>query len=66
MRSVFRSPLVFLCCPFFEQQFIVQLCESRHSRPAASRRRYFISFTPFLPATVFFGPLRVRALVRVR
>jgi hypothetical protein len=28
--------------------------------------RYRKSFTPFLPATVFFGPLRVRALVRVR
>ena len=27
---------------------------------------YLRSFTPFLPATVFFGPLRVRALVRVR
>lgn len=29
-------------------------------------RRYFMSLTPFLPATVFFGPLRVRAFVRVR
>jgi hypothetical protein len=28
--------------------------------------RYFKSFTPFLPATVFFGPFRVRALVLVR
>ena len=28
--------------------------------------RYFKSLTPFLPATVFFGPFRVRALVRVR
>jgi len=27
---------------------------------------YLRSFTPFLPATVFLGPLRVRALVRVR
>jgi len=27
---------------------------------------YFKSFTPFFPATVFLGPLRVRALVRVR
>ena len=27
---------------------------------------YLRSLTPFLPATVFFGPLRVRALVRVR
>jgi hypothetical protein len=27
---------------------------------------YFRSLTPFLPATVFFGPFRVRALVRVR
>lgn len=27
---------------------------------------YFMSLTPFFPATVFFGPLRVRALVRVR
>jgi hypothetical protein len=25
-----------------------------------------ISFTPFFPATVFLGPLRVLALVRVR
>jgi hypothetical protein len=24
------------------------------------------SLTPFLPATVFLGPFRVRALVRVR
>ena len=30
------------------------------------RLDYLRSFTPFLPATVFFGPLRVRALVRVR
>jgi hypothetical protein len=29
-------------------------------------RHYRRSFTPFLPATVFLGPLRVRALVRVR
>ena len=29
-------------------------------------RRYRISLTPFLPATVFRTPLRVRALVRVR
>src|SRR5262249_19545506 len=27
---------------------------------------YLASFTPFLPATVLRGPLRVRALVRVR
>jgi hypothetical protein len=27
---------------------------------------YFIPFTDFFPATVFFGPLRVRAFVRVR
>jgi hypothetical protein len=27
---------------------------------------YFKSFTPFLPATVFRGPLRVRAFVFVR
>jgi hypothetical protein len=27
---------------------------------------YLKSLTPFLPATVFFGPFRVRALVRVR
>ena len=27
---------------------------------------YFIPFTDFLPATVFLGPLRLRALVRVR
>jgi len=27
---------------------------------------YRRSFTPFFPATVFFGPFRVRALVRVR
>jgi hypothetical protein len=31
-----------------------------------TRLDYLRSFTPFLPATVFFGPLRVRALVRVR
>lgn len=37
------------------------------SRPICSRHyRYRRSLTPFLPATVFFGPLRVRALVRVR
>ncbi len=28
--------------------------------------RYRRSFTPFFPATVFLGPLRVRAFVRVR
>ena len=46
---------------------------SRQPKPALSRRRtppcnvnYRRSFTPFLPATVFFGPFRVRALVRVR
>jgi hypothetical protein len=31
-----------------------------------TRLDYLRSFTPFLPATVFFGPFRVRALVRVR
>jgi hypothetical protein len=36
----------------------------RQALPA--RQTYRMSFTPFLPATVFFGPLRVRALVRVR
>ena len=27
---------------------------------------YFIPFTDFLPATVFLGPFRLRAFVRVR
>ena len=31
-----------------------------------TRLDYLRSLTPFLPATVFFGPFRVRALVRVR
>lgn len=41
---------------------------TRGSRSPKARlgRRYRRSLTPFLPATVFFGPLRVRALVRVR
>jgi hypothetical protein len=34
--------------------------------PTGGSGRYLRSFTPFLPATVFFGPLRVLALVRVR
>ena len=34
-------------------------------RTYSVRTYYRISFTPRLPATVFFGPLRVRALVRV-
>lgn len=36
--------------------------------PSACRslKDYRRSLTPFLPATVFFGPLRVRAFVRVR
>src|SRR5260221_1276995 len=29
-------------------------------------RRYFLAVAFFLPATVFFGPRRVRSLVRVR
>ena len=29
-------------------------------------RRYFLAVALFLPATVLFGPRRVRALVRVR
>ncbi len=33
---------------------------------ASELRNYRKSLTPFLPATVFRGPLRVRALVRVR
>ena len=35
-------------------------------RELGSASDYFKSFTPFFPATVFLGPFRVRALVRVR
>ena len=40
--------------------------DRRGDCPASLHQRYLRSLTPFLPATVFLGPLRVRALVLVR
>ena len=42
--------------------------DDNHLGQVPASRRYYLpsSFTPFLPATVFRGPLRVRALERVR
>lgn len=50
----------------FEHSQIDVLLVRRLSSPQGTTEDYRRSLTPFLPATVFFGPLRVRALVRVR
>ena len=66
--------MLFLKTAIVLELFTVRTLDNtkRHDRSFIVHRLSFIavnyrkSFTPFLPATVFFGPLRVRALVRVR
>lgn len=50
------NSLIYNCC----------MLEPTTTENVESQSDYFKSLTPFLPATVFLGPLRVRALVRVR